>query len=82
MLSAKTSGTWNFSGSQKHRPSRTTNNPAIRPSSPTSFDFFLVKPRHQRRPGSIMSDEIVWQIINQQFCAFKLKFVAPVPIVP
>jgi len=21
------------------------------------------------------SDEIVWQIINQQFCAFKLKYV-------
>ena len=23
------------------------------------------------------SDEIVWQIINQQFCAFKLKCVPP-----
>lgn len=21
------------------------------------------------------SDEIVWQVINQQFCAFKLKYV-------
>lgn len=24
------------------------------------------------------SDEIVWQIINQQFCAFKLKYVAAI----
>lgn len=23
------------------------------------------------------SDEIIWQIINQQFCAFKLKYVPP-----
>lgn len=24
------------------------------------------------------SDEIVWQVINQQFCSFKLKY-APIP---
>jgi hypothetical protein len=23
------------------------------------------------------SDEIVWQVINQQFCSFKLKYVLP-----
>lgn len=26
-----------------------------------------------------MSDEIIWQIINQQFCSFKLKYVSPLP---
>ena len=26
-------------------------------------------------PCNMASDEIVWQIINQQFCAFKLKYV-------
>lgn len=28
-------------------------------------------------PLEMASDEIVWQVINQQFCSFKLKFVAP-----
>jgi hypothetical protein len=28
--------------------------------------------------SSIMSsDEIVWQVINQQFCSFKIKYISP-----
>lgn len=27
------------------------------------------------RIGAMASDEIVWQVINQQFCSFKLKYV-------
>jgi hypothetical protein len=26
---------------------------------------------------TMSSDEIVWQVINQQFCSFKLRFVLP-----
>jgi hypothetical protein len=29
--------------------------------------------RTQHRTLPIMSDEIVWQVINQQFCSYKLK---------
>lgn len=37
----------------------------------------LRAPRLRIARFSMSSDEIVWQVINQQFCSFKLKFVPP-----
>lgn len=32
----------------------------------------------EKEKKKMSSDEIVWQVINQQFCSFKLKYVLPV----
>jgi hypothetical protein len=42
------------------------------------LQFEVLQIDHFRTHISRMSsDEIVWQVINQQFCSFKLKYVLP-----
>ena len=36
-------------------------------------------PIEEGKQGTMASDDIVWQIINQQFCSFKLKYIPPNP---
>lgn len=48
-------------------------------SSPARLSGFGVFGRYYRDQFCFImsSDEIVWQVINQQFCSYKLKYAQP-----